>query len=107
MTTPALIGLIPENFAIWKMEVLKLPGRFVVTTRRAGITITLVEIDGWWTVTKIRGGQPLQSKMVKRLPQEIVDLIERRRKEQRDQPKLSGAAQKAKGSYAARRDSSP
>ncbi len=82
--THVLKDLIPENFSDWRMDVLKLPGSLTVTARRTGVTIMLVEVDGWWTVSKMHKGQRLGCKQVKRLPKAVADTIELRRRQQMD-----------------------
>lgn len=75
--SPALIGVIPDNFHLWRMESLTLNGRLVCTARRTGITLQLIrDPDGWWTVTKMRGGKVLTRKQVKDMPARIVRMIE-------------------------------
>lgn len=63
--------LLPDNFAIWGMETIRLPHRTVCTARRNGVTYQLVHADDWWTVTKIHHGQVLSSRVVKHLPAHI------------------------------------
>lgn len=79
--TPALIGVIPDDFEVWKMEAMTLNGSLVCVARRSVVTIMLVrDGDGWWTVTKMRGGQVLVRKQVKRMPAAITKLVERARR---------------------------
>lgn len=69
--TPALIGVLPDDFTNWRMETIRLPNRTACVARRAGVTIHLIEDDGWWTVTKMHKGQVLVRKTVKQLPSEV------------------------------------
>jgi hypothetical protein len=80
--THVLNSLIPDDFPKWKMDVLRLPeGRTVVTARRTGVTIMLVQADDWWTVTKMHKGREIGCKVVKRLPKRVSDIIELRRRQ--------------------------
>lgn len=79
--SPALIGVIPDNFEVWRKQTMTLNGRVVCTARRTAITIMLVKDEaGWWTVSKLRGGQVLVRKQLKDMPDEIVQMVERARR---------------------------
>lgn len=88
-----LNGIIPANFTDWRVEVISLPSsgvfgsggqaRTAATARRTGITLIFVQDDeGWWTVTKSRGGQQLGQAIVKNLPSAVSDHIESERRRQ-------------------------
>lgn len=95
--THVLNGLIPDDFDRWRnVEVLKLPDRTVVTARRTGVTIMLVCVDGWWTVTKMHKGQQIGCKVVKKLPKKVLNVIEERRRNPNETPRLSYQARRAK-----------
>ncbi len=88
------MSLIPENFADWRMEICRLPGRYAVTARRNGVTLMLVHKDDWWTITKWHKGQVLADKTIKTLPPETMRVLvaaERRQNDGRRQHLAPGA----------------
>lgn len=77
-------GLLPDDFPEdWALNWVTLPGRRIVSARRRGITIQLVLRDRKWHITKIKGGKVIREMTVIRLPSDLTNELERRRRRER------------------------
>lgn len=71
--------MIPESLDGWNVQATFVVYRWRVTARRGPITWLLVQTDGGWVVTKLRGGQILSNLIVTNLPHDVLKYIPTRK----------------------------
>lgn len=74
--------ILPPNLSDWGKVATTLNGRLCCTARRSGVTVLLVrDTEGWWHITKLKGGQVLRELSTKRIPDPVYEsILEARRR---------------------------